>query len=99
MSVLEIKNQRWSSRPIANVHEFYLVGEIQSSESYIDWYDTIRHAESTDVIKIYINSIGGDLFTAIQMLRALTESKATVICSVEGACMSAATLIFLCCDH
>jgi ATP-dependent protease ClpP protease subunit len=68
---------------------------IESSEEYIQWFDTIRHSSNNDVIKIYINSYGGDVFTAIQMMRVLQESSASVIMSVEGACMSAATMIFL----
>jgi ATP-dependent protease ClpP protease subunit len=44
---------------------------------------------------IRINSEGGDLFSALQLCRAIQESTATIVCSVEGICMSAATLIFL----
>lgn len=95
----QIKNTKWSTKPIANVHEFYLVGSINEAENYLDWFDIIRHADPSDVVKIYINSYGGDLWTTIQMLRAMIESQATIACSVEGACMSAATLIFMCCDH
>lgn len=86
----------FTDRPIGHSHEFYLSGEIESAEEYIEWFDKIRHAGESDFIKIYINSPGGDLFTAIQFLRVLSETEATVICSVEGACMSAATMIFLC---
>ena len=39
------------------------------------------------------------MFTAIQFLRVLSETEATIAVSVEGACMSAATLIFLCGDQ
>lgn len=86
-------------KPISSIHEFYLTGEIGSPDEYVEWFDAIRHASETDAIKIYINSFGGDLFTAIQFLRVLSDTPATVICSVEGACMSAATMIFLCADH
>jgi|TARA_B110000977_G_scaffold198721_1_gene284222 ATP-dependent protease ClpP protease subunit len=86
-------------RPIGHVHEFYLSGEIESSENYVEWFDTIRHAGESDVVKIYINSPGGDLFTAIQFMRVLSETEATVVASVEGACMSAATMIFLCAEQ
>lgn len=86
-------------RPIGHVHEFYLSGEIDSSDNYVEWFDTIRHAGESDVVKIYINSPGGDLFTAIQFMRVLAETEATVIASVEGACMSAATMIFLCAEQ
>jgi ATP-dependent protease ClpP protease subunit len=86
-------------KPISSLHEFYLTGEISSADDYVEWFDAIRHASETDLIKIYINSYGGDLFTAIQFLRVLSDTPATVVCSVEGACMSAATMIFLSADH
>ena len=94
----EKKRNYFHHRPVANIHEFYLVGEIKRAEEYIDWFDIIRNSGKNDVINIHINSYGGDLFTAIQMLRVLGECEGTVICSVEGACMSAATMVFLCAD-
>ena len=85
-------------RTIGSLHTFYLSGEIKEPENYIQWFDTIRMAGEHDIIKIHINSPGGDLFSAIQFMRILSESSAFVIASVEGACMSAATLIFMSCD-
>ena len=93
------KPEGYSSKAVANLHEFYLTGEITEAEDYLDWFDTIRHATELDVVKIYINSVGGDLFTAIQFLRVLADTAATKIISVEGACMSAATMIFMCADQ
>ena len=103
MNVLELFKPRkstvgTSSKPLSTMHEFYLTGEIESAENYVEWFDTIRHSGENDIIKIYINSYGGDLFTAIQFLRVLAESPALKIVSVEGACMSAATMIFMCGD-
>lgn len=83
------------SKVTGNLYEFYLSGEIEEASEYIEWFDTIRNARATDTVKIYINSCGGDLYTALQFLRVLSESNAHVITSVEGACMSAATMIFL----
>jgi ATP-dependent protease ClpP protease subunit len=91
-------NEGYYAKPVSTLHEFYLTGTIESAENYVEWFDTIRHAGENDAIKIYINSYGGDLFTAIQFLRVLTETNATKIVSVEGACMSAATVIFMCAD-
>lgn len=104
MNLLEVlKSQKQNngcfSKPISNLHEFYLTGEIESAENYVEWFDTIRHAGEHDAVKIYINSYGGDLFTAIQFLRVMTESPAVKIVSVEGACMSAATMIFMAADQ
>lgn len=93
------QDDRVYTRPIANIHEFYLSGEIDSPENYIEWIQTIRHATSMDVIKIYINSPGGRIDTTIQLLRALSETHASVIASVEGTCASAATMIFLQADN
>lgn len=93
-----IANGRVPPRAIASVHEFYLSGEITEPENYIEWFDIIRHAGENDVIKIYINSYGGELFTAIQFMRVIAETPATIVVSVEGMCMSAATVVFLCAD-
>lgn len=89
------QDERIFNKQLVNVFEFYLSGEIESSEEYIQWFDTIRHAGEADVVKIYINSPGGDVFTAIQFMRALEETSAKVIMSVEGICASAATMIML----
>ena len=80
------------------MHTFYLSGSIESPEDYVSWFEIMRNAGENDAIQIHINSPGGDLFTAIQFLRAIADTPAHVICSVEGACMSAATMIFLAAD-
>lgn len=91
----------WIREPkiAAQVYEFYISGSIESPEHYIDMFDIIRHARHDDVVKLYINSFGGDLFTGIQFLRVLSETDALVVVSIEGACMSAATLLFLSADQ
>jgi ATP-dependent Clp protease protease subunit len=89
----------YSVKPAINLHTLYLTGEIESPDEYTDIFENIRMAGPNDVLKIHINSPGGDLFTAIQFMRVLKETDAKVITSVEGACMSAATLIFLAADQ
>lgn len=89
------QDERSFHKQLMNIHEFYLSGEIESSENYIQWFDIIRHAGESDVIKIYINSPGGDVMTAIQFMRVLQETSANVVVSVEGICASAATMIML----
>ena len=89
------QDDRIFTKHMVNIHEFYLTGEMESAENYIQWFDTIRHASQNDAIKIYINSPGGDLFTAIQFMNALRETEAQVIIVVEGLCVSAATMIFM----
>ena len=75
-----------------------MVGEITTPDDYVEWYEIIRNATENDVIKIHINSPGGNLFTAVQFMRVMGESQARIIASVEGACMSAATMVFLSAD-
>lgn len=90
----------WVREPkiIGQMYEFYISGEIEDPECYIDMFDIARHARHTDTLKFYLNSCGGNLFTAIQFLRVLMETEAHVIVSIEGAAMSAATLLFLAAD-
>lgn len=99
--IIKIKqnsNKLFASKPMATFHEFYLTGRIEEADRYIAVFDMIRHATSEDVIKIYVNSPGGDLFTALQFGRAMGDSDATIIVSVEGQCCSAATIIALAAD-
>lgn len=85
----------FTDRPISKLHKFYLVGEVKGPEEYINWFETIRNASENDIVVLHINSPGGDLLTAIQFMRVMAETKCHIVASVEGMCMSAATLIFL----
>jgi ATP-dependent protease ClpP protease subunit len=96
--ILDNGNSRGFRKCTSALYEFYLSGLITGPEDYIEWFNTIRSASDQDVVKIYINSSGGDLNCALQFMRVLSETPATVVCSVEGSCMSAATMIFLCAD-
>ena len=82
-----------------NVSDFYISSQIGPASDYIDWFQRIRAARESDIIRIHINCPGGDLFTTIQFIQVLKETPATVVMCVEGACMSAATLLFLQADE
>lgn len=92
------KDTKFNSKPLGHLHTFYISGEIKDADHYVELFDLIRNSSETDVIRIHINSPGGHLFTAIQFMRVIAESSAMIICSAEGACMSAATMIFLAAD-
>jgi len=94
MDVLKGKPTTLFSKTVTQMHSMYLY-EIEHPEEYTEWFEVIRHAGQNDIIKIHINSPGGVLTSATQLMRCLQETEATVICSVEGECMSAATMIFL----
>lgn len=82
-------------RTMSRTYDLYLHDEIEGPDEYIEWNQLFRSASAEDVIYVHINSYGGQINTAIQMIRAMRETPATIVTSIEGACMSAATMIFL----
>ena len=94
------KNQLQNAyqRAVSNIYDLYLTGPIGDAKDYQDWNQMLRAATENDIIYIHINSGGGEMFTAIQLMRSMQETPACVIASVEGMCMSAATLLFLTAD-
>ncbi len=88
------------SRVISTVsNDIYLSGAIEEPENYIEELQTLREAHEGDEIRIYINSCGGYVATAIQIVNGIRNCKAKVIAVLEGECHSAATYIFLACDE
>jgi ATP-dependent protease ClpP protease subunit len=95
----EEKNQNiFTDSVTANRYDIYITGTIQDAENYLEMFDTIKKAESSDVVRIFFNSVGGDLWTAIQFIAAIHHSDANVEGIIEGQCHSAASLIFLSCN-
>lgn len=88
-------NMPYFSRPVAWLHTFYLSGAIENASNYAEWFEIIRSAGPDDVICMNINSMGGSYHTALQFRRVMMESMATISCSIEGECHSAASIIYL----
>jgi len=82
-------------RSMSRTYDLYLHDGIGGPDEYIEWNQLFRTATPEDVIYVHINSYGGQINTAIQLIRAMRETSATIVTSIEGACMSAATMIFL----
>jgi ATP-dependent protease ClpP protease subunit len=78
-----------------NLHHFYIVEEIGDVGEFLDLINILKTAEAHDTIFIYLNTPGGNLYTAIQIISAIRQSGATVITCLEGEVASAGTLIFL----
>lgn len=76
----------------------YLSGSIEAPSTYIEELQTLREAQETDEVRIYINSGGGRVDTAIQIVNGIRNCRAKVTAVIEGVCHSAATYIFLACD-
>lgn len=78
-----------------SIHHFYMVKEIGDVEPYLDMINVLKTAEQHDTIFIYLNTPGGNLHTAIQIISAIRQSNATVVTCIEGEVASAGTMIFL----
>lgn len=79
-----------------NIHHFYLYGTIDDDiEKYADLLNILKTSSELDTIIIYINSEGGSLRMAIQIVNSMLQSKSNVITSLDGNAFSAATMIFL----
>lgn len=78
-----------------NIYHFYITGEIQEPDSYLELINTLKTAEEQDTIFICLNTPGGNLNTSVQIIAAMKQSAATVITVLEGEVCSAGTLIFL----
>jgi ATP-dependent Clp protease protease subunit len=83
------------SSSVGTRYDYYLSGSITTPENYTDMFQQIRNATSNDTINLHINSPGGSLATALQFFRCLGETGATIVASIEGECMSAATIIMM----
>ncbi len=98
---MEIENnvtEKYFKNPIGNLYDFYLY-EVGMPENFTEWNNTIANAGEKDVIIFHINSNGGFIFTALQLINSIRRSNALCVASVEGLCASAATFIFLSCEQ
>lgn len=85
---------RRRTREVADIH-YYLVGEIYDPEQHIDLLTELETASEGDTITVHINSPGGCVHTAIQIMDAIDRSNAHVVTTIEGEASSAASMIFL----
>lgn len=80
------------------VYHLWLVDEVGEPKEFMKWFDILQNASENDIVVIHINSFGGYLHTAVQLITQIKTSSAKVICQIESTCFSAATMIALACD-
>lgn len=80
-------------------HHVWFNTEIESADKYVDVFDCLMQATEGDVIAVHINSPGGDLDTAIQIIDALESTPATTIAFLEGQACSAGSMIAMACEN
>lgn len=85
-------------RQTKNVFHLWLIDEIQGARNFMKWFDILQAATEDDIVVIHINCWGGELMTAVQIITQIKMCQAPVLCQIESACCSAATMIALACD-
>lgn len=80
--------------PVGIVHNFYIYGEICELEEYVDMITILDTATENDIINIFLNTVGGEVYTAISIIHAMMRTNGNVIVHADGLVASAGTLLF-----
>jgi len=75
-------------------YHFYIHGEIGDSDEYVDLLDTLYTASESDIIMIHLNTPGGYLNTAVEIIHAIAQCSGTVVTCADGQVASAGSLLF-----
>lgn len=78
-----------------NIYDIYLHNCIVEPHHYTDFLSILHHCTEDDFVNLHINSGGGHLNTAMQIINAIRQCKALVTTIIECEAHSAASLIFL----
>jgi ATP-dependent protease ClpP protease subunit len=81
------------------IFHFYISEAVGDADKYVELIHKIKTAAPTDVIYLYLNTPGGNLYTGIQIMSAMNNSDAHVITVLEGEVCSLGTMLFLCGDE
>jgi|GEM_PF-6139156 len=89
-----------TASPLSGIKYDFDIADIGPSEDFQQLLQVLRMAQPEDEIHLHINSGGGSIYTAVQLVGAMTESNAKSITGhAEGIVASAATLLFLGCNQ
>lgn len=78
-------------------YHFFIHGPIEDSEDYVELLDTLYNATPTDTIILHLNTPGGYLNTAVEIIHAISQTEATVVGSADGQVASAGSLLLFAC--
>lgn len=84
---------------VARTFTIRLSREITEADDFEDEFQVLAGAGPNDLVKILINSPGGNLGTGLLLCKAIQECEAHTIAYVGFLCASAATGIALACDE
>jgi len=98
------KNGIWSKtvpiRKVGNTYHCYISGDIGSPDEYNELAHVLEIAEDYNTVILHINTGGGYIDSAFQIVAAIKRSKAElVVARIVGTVASAGTIIALSCDE
>ena len=101
------QNNEWSkSVPIkkreeawVTYYECYLTGDIGSPDNYNELHYVLTTALPGDIVNLHINTGGGYIDSAFQIVDAIKKSQAFVHAHIVGTVASAGTIVALSCDE
>lgn len=94
LKIIEVNEQGQSF----NIVDYFLSDSIEYKSDYYEFLRAVNSTTQFDEVHIHINCYGGDLDAAIQIYHSLARCPARICVYVEGACMSAATIIMMVAD-
>lgn len=77
----------------SKTYNIYLNEEIVDADKYSKLFNLLRSVGEYDVVRIYINCPGGNLFTGVQLISCMKQSMAHIVTYLDGQAMSLAPLI------
>lgn len=80
-----------------NCYEYPIKGEITDPIDYEELVNMLRSACENDIVRLSINTEGGNLHTVQELVEEIYQSHALVACSVYGECCSGGTMLALAC--
>ena len=81
-------------------YNYYLTGEIREFEDYLDLFEVLKNANSNDLVRIYIDTIGGSVAIGtmiINHIREAQEKDVVVLGNIGFTCASMGSAIALSC--
>ena len=79
--------------PVPQTHRLHLKGPVTDPEHYVEWVELIRDAGEHDTIEFHINSPGGNVYSAIELIHAFAETDAHIHVVLTGIVASAGTIL------
>lgn len=87
--------QVFKRTPAGQAHDIYLSHELVEPAEYDELCQLLRTASPQDVIRMYLNTDGGELASGLAIIQAMRESPATIVTVLNPKAFSMGALIYL----